>query len=583
MQQKVRPAVIRVLLVEDNHEDAALVCDALQRENADRFNILHVSTLADAVVRLDSETFDVLFLDLSLPDGGGIAAVHTLKASSPGMPMVALVTPREEAIALRAVEAGAEDYLLKVPGNTISLSRIRRAIERTRNDAQVTHLTRFDPITGLANRNQFLSVLAATLAEAEAKNKTFALILLDLDRFKAVNDSLGHQAGDQLLKAVAERLENHAMGTDSLARLGGDEFAVLIRGAVDAEAGTRRAREILGALEAPFNLNGHEIYVTPSIGVTHFPNGCKNADALLKNAESAVYRAKEEGRNTVQLFEPNMAPPAFERLRLEADLRHALERDEFVLYYQPQVDPKSGKITGAEALLRWHHPKLGLIPPAQFIWLAEETGLIVPIGEWVLKTACLQARMWLDKGFDDMHMVVNLSARQFKQDKLYATVDEVLTGTGLPPASLVLEITEGVAVENTRSNNSLMIDLKARGVKISIDDFGMGYSSLSYLKSFPIDILKIDRHFVKDVPKDKGDTAIARAIIALAHGLSLTVVAEGVETAEQFKFFTDEGCHAMQGYLLSRPISPGNFTRLLEKGITMPNPPKAKKAHSADA
>jgi diguanylate cyclase (GGDEF)-like protein len=555
------PAIIKTLLVEDDLEDALLVRGMLHRADPDRFNVIHVRSMGDAFKRLKEERFDVVLLDLSLPDGEGLAGIQDARAAARGVPIVVLGVEREEGLALKAVEGGAQDYLLKSPGNSISVSRIRRAMERTRNEEHVSYLTRFDPVTGLANRTLFRERLDAALAVADREEKPVSLVLLDLDRFKTVNDSLGHECGDRLLQAVAGRLER--AGGGDVARLGGDEFAVIVPGA-DADGAFHHAREVFEALSSPFNLDGHEVYVTPSIGVSCYPRPSEGADALIRNAEAAMYRAKERGRNNLQAFAPEMAGPASERIRMEAALRHALKREEFVLFYQPQVELASGRVVGLEALLRWHHPQLGLVAPARFIWLAEETGLIVPIGEWVLATACAQAKAWEMAGLGGQ-MVVNLSARQFRQENLTHSVARALETSGLSPRRLALEITEGALMENTRRNDALVAELKGLGVGISIDDFGVGYSSLAYLKRFPVDILKLDRSFVRDIASDPGDVAIARAIIALARGLSLKVIAEGIETPEQLEVLRAEGCENGQGHLLGRPLPARGAEKLLRR------------------
>jgi diguanylate cyclase (GGDEF)-like protein len=556
------PAVIKTLLVEDDLEDALLVRGMLHRADPDRFNVIHVRSMGDAFRRLKEEAFDVVLLDLSLPDVEGLSGIPDARAAARGVPIVVLGADREEGMALKAVELGAQDYVLKSPGNTISVSRIRRAMERTRSEEQVAYLTRFDPVTGLANRTLFRERLDTALAAADRAEAPVALILLDLDRFKTVNDSLGHACGDRLLQAVAGRMER--AGGGDVARLGGDEFAVIVPGA-DADVAFLRARQIMDTMSAPFNLDGHEVYVTPSIGVSCYPRPSDGADVLTRNAEAAMYRAKERGRNNLQAFAPEMAGPATERIRLEAALRHALTREEFVLFYQPQVELASGRVVGLEALLRWHHPLLGLVTPSRFIWLAEETGLIVPIGEWVLSTACAQAKAWDEAGLGPHRMVVNLSARQFRQEHLAQSVAQALAASGLAPERLALEITEGALMENTRRNDSLVAELKALGVGISIDDFGVGYSSLAYLKRFPVDILKLDRSFVRDIATDPGDVAIARAVIALARGLRLSVIAEGVETPEQVAVLRAEGCENGQGYLLGRPLPVRGAEKLLRQ------------------
>jgi diguanylate cyclase (GGDEF)-like protein len=562
MQQ---PAVIKALLVEDNLEDALLVRGMLHKADPDRFNVIHVRTLHEAARRLKGEAFDVVLLDLSLPDADGLRGVTDARSAARGVPIVVMGAQREEGLALQAVEEGAQDYLVKTPGGSISVARIRRAMERTRTEEAAAAQARFDPVTKLAGRALFRERLEAALEAARETDGSLGLVLLDLDRFKTVNESLGHDVGDRLLEEVAGRLEHFADAAD-LARLGGDEFAMIVRGGEPGAAARSRARAILDAMSEPFHLEEHEVFVTPSIGVSHVQDGCRAAEPLIRNAEAAMYRAKERGPNNLQAFDPDMARPASERMRLETALRHALERDELVLYYQPQLDLASGTVVGLEALLRWHHPSLGLVSPSRFIALAEETGLIVPIGEWVLSTACAQMRAWEKAGLAPLRVVVNLSARQFRQEHLPELVRRSLDAAGVAPDRLALEITEGALMEHTSRNDSLLAELKGIGVRISIDDFGVGYSSLAYLKRFPVDILKLDRSFVRDIATDPGDVAIARAVIALARGLKLSVIAEGVETREQFDVLKAEGCDGIQGYLISRPLPARRMTRMLASG-----------------
>ncbi|TFW25970.1 EAL domain-containing protein [Massilia arenosa] len=444
------------------------------------------------------------------------------------------------------------------------VASMRGAVRRA--EAHLHFLAHVDPVTGLPNRNEFNERLAFEMARARRHQASVGLLLLDLDNFKVVNDTLGHDRGDLLLQRVAARLQQALRATDIICRLGGDEFVVIVeQGAGDPEVEQVAAR-ILLALQAPFDLEGQQHYVTASVGVSQYPRDADDARSLVRTADTAMYHAKNRGKNDFQVFHSDMAARAHKRMRMEAELRRALQAGELHLHYQPQVDVATRRIVGLEALARWDCPGLGAVPPSEFIPLAEESGMIVPLGRWVLEAACRQAAAWraagLLAGVD--HIAVNLSARQTKDEGLMDEIRRVLAATGLPPQLLELEITEGVLMENVHANIALLHQIQQAGIHLSIDDFGTGYSSLSYLKRFPIDQLKIDRSFVQDCEGQGG--AIALAVIALARSLGLRVVAEGAETAAQVEFVARAGCAVVQGFYFARPLPAGEITLLLQRG-----------------
>jgi diguanylate cyclase (GGDEF)-like protein/PAS domain S-box-containing protein len=450
--------------------------------------------------------------------------------------------------------------------------------DRKRAEEQVKHLAFHDALTGLPNRLLFQDRLNMAVLSAHRSGQRIAVLFLDLDRFKVINDSLGHSVGDELLRQVSARLGTSVREGDTVARLGGDEFTVLAAGIGGDDDSPTIGRKILSAIRLPFFIDGQELFITTSVGIAVYPTDGEDAEALVRNADTAMYRAKEQGRDNCQLYTPGMNSKALERLSLENRLRQAIHNEELILQYQPLIDLESGQIRGAEALVRWEHPELGLLPPGEFISLAEVSGLIVPIGEWVLRTACRQAREWHALGFPHLSIAVNLSARQFQQADLVDHVREALLLADLPAGSLDLEITESNAMQNAELSISTLWDLKNLGVRLSMDDFGTGYSSLNYLKRFPIDRIKIDQSFVRDVTSDPDDAAIAAAMIALAHSLQLTVVAEGVETESQLAFIREQQCDEMQGFLFSPPVPAERFEELLRENQRALAPMGKKRA-----
>jgi diguanylate cyclase (GGDEF)-like protein/PAS domain S-box-containing protein len=449
---------------------------------------------------------------------------------------------------------------------------VRDITERLDSQEQMWRLAHFDDLSGLPNRLLFRQLLEQALIDAGRSRKSLALLLIDLDRFKLINDTLGHDAGDEVLREVTARLRQCLGETDIISRFGGDEFAALIRDIGDADAARSAASRVLAAVDKPYRINGDEYHLSASIGISTFPGDSADATALLRNAELAMYRAKDQGKNNFQFHSPQMNARSFEYVVLERFLRRAIEQDEFLIHYQPQVEVVSGRLTGAEALLRWNHPGMGMMQPDKFIPLAEETGLIVPIGRIVMMRACVAARRWQEFGLAGFRVAVNLSPRQFVQSELVADVRHILDDTGLPPESLELEITESMVMENPDRAAAILHELRAVGVKLAIDDFGTGYSSLGYLKRFPVDTLKIDRSFIKDVPADADDVAITHAVIAMGRSLRLTTVAEGVETAAQAEFLATHGCDMMQGYLISRPLPLDDMDKFLAQkcGLVIP-------------
>jgi diguanylate cyclase (GGDEF)-like protein len=407
------------------------------------------------------------------------------------------------------------------------------------------------------------------MVHAQRDDKLVAVMALDLDRFKIINDTFGHPVGDRLLQAVAERLASHVREGDTVARMGGDEFTFVLTDLGDSHQAGDIAQKILLSLAAdPFMLEDKEIFMSASMGISVYPVDGGDTTSLIKNADAALYHAKSEGRNNFQYYAREMNASAMQRLTLESALRRALEREEFLLYYQPQIDLASGRIIGLEALLRWQHPERGLVSPGEFIPMLEETGLIVPVGEWVLHAACRQGRAWQQAGLQPIRIAVNLSALQFRQPDLVGMIERILAETGLDPSSheLELELTESLLMKNVEETAATLHRLHEMGVKLSIDDFGTGYSSLSYLKRFPLTSLKIDQSFVRDLSSNPDDAAIVSAIIALGHGLKLNVIAEGVETTEQLAYLREMKCDEMQGFLFSRPVPASEITQLLHEG-----------------
>ena len=436
-----------------------------------------------------------------------------------------------------------------------------------RSEAELNHLAHHDPLTELPNRLLLDARLEYAIQHAHREGTSLTVLFIDLDRFKTVNDSLGHPAGDQLLRSVAALLSACVRGEDTVARLGGDEFVIVLEGVGDASDASEMAKKILNALNQRYDLNGQDVFIGASIGISTYPADGRDGTTLLKNADAAMYLAKEEGRNTFRFYSAELTRAAHDRLNLESELRHAIEQQEFVLYYQPQVDVSSGAIVGAEALVRWQHPQFGLISPLRFIPLAEETGLILPLGDWVLNAACEQLQTWLESGLPPITLAVNLSPRQFQHRDLVKQLRTVLDATGLPPRLLELEITEGAIMERGKSAVTALQALKDLGLRLAIDDFGTGYSSLAYLRRFPIDTLKIDQSFMRDIPRDTGAMEIAVTIIAMAHNLRMQVLAEGVETPEQLAFLQRNGCNTYQGFLSSRPVTAESFATLLRANL----------------
>lgn len=431
---------------------------------------------------------------------------------------------------------------------------------------EMEHLAYHDALTGLPNRPLFMDRLIMSLAQATRTNQKVAVFFLDLDRFKDINDSLGHSTGDGLLKAVAERIRRCVREGDTVARFGGDEFTLLIPRIDHVEDAAKIAQKILETLKIPFTIAEHELFVTTSVGISIYPNDGSDPETLVRNADTAMYRAKDQGRDNYQLYAPAMNARALERLALENMLRKAISHRELVLFYQPVADMQTKNIVGVEALIRWKHPEMGLVSPAHFISVAETSGLIIPIGDWVLRTACKQTKLWQKKIDSELTVAVNLSARQFQQPNLTEEIAEVLEETGLGAKYLELEITESNAMQNAENTIYTLRELKALGVRIAMDDFGTGYSSLNYLKRFPIDTLKLDQSFVRDITTDPSDAAIATAVIAMAHSLDLKVIGEGVETEEQFAFLRKQKCDYLQGYLFSPPLAVENLeTYLVER------------------
>lgn len=431
--------------------------------------------------------------------------------------------------------------------------------EQKASEEKIRHVAHHDALTGLPNRWHLQISLEQAIALAKRENEEVALMFIDLDRFKIINDTLGHNIGDRLLVEVAQRLRECVRESDLLARLGGDEFVVVLTGDDAINASAHVAEKILGSLARSFRIEGNALHTTPSIGISLYPHDGDSIESLMKNSDTAMYHVKSMGRNNFQFFSPEMNQSSAERLLLEDCLHRALERGEFAMHYQPLVEIASGRLVGAEALIRWHHPERGMVSPHEFIPLAEESGMILPIGTWVLREVCRQIKVWRELGMTGLRFAVNLSPRQFRQENLVGNIVGMLREFDVPASALELEITEGSVMENADAAVSLLNLLNQHGLSIAIDDFGTGYSSLGYLKRFPVSKLKIDRSFVMDIPGDPDDCAIAIAVIQLARSMGLQVVAEGVETAEQRQFLSDQGCDLLQGHWYSKPLDAAAF------------------------
>jgi diguanylate cyclase (GGDEF)-like protein/PAS domain S-box-containing protein len=476
------------------------------------------------------------------------------RGEAPGLRHDGLTFPQE--ISISAIEGGG---LVCV---------VRDITERTYAEEQIKHLAYHDALTGLPNRLLFKDRLTVAISHAQRERTRLAVLFLDLDRFKVINDSLGHNIGDQLLQAVSGRVQSCVRESDTVARLGGDEFTVLALHLPHGEDAALVAQKIIDAVRYPFQIEGREFFMTTSIGISLYPEDGVDAETLIKNSDTAMYQAKEQGRDNYQLFNAFINAKALQRIAIEHGLRKALANQELEVFYQPIFDFRTGKISGMEALLRWNHPTLGMIPPAVFIPLAEAIGVMIPIGTWATRVACAQAKAWHDAGHRTLSLAVNLSVCQLQQPDLLLRVREILHETGLPPRLLELEITESSAMQSPENSVRTLYDLKKLGIRISLDDFGTGHSSLSYLKRFPIDTLKIDQSFVRDITHDPDTAAIVTAIIAMAHSLRLKVIAEGVEFTEQSAFLKRYGCDQMQGYLVKAPVPPDRFMELLAVAAT---------------
>ena len=595
---------IKVLLIEDNPGDARLIDMMLAEARNMKFQLAWQDNLTAGLAHLKDHEVDILLLDLGLPESSGLQTLETALSHASKVPtLVVLSGLSDEDIALRAVQSGAQDYLVKGHVDSALLVRsIRYAMERSRTEEalrqaqadlenrvqertaelanavaalqleiaerklaeeHIRYLAHYDALTALPNRVLLEDRLKQAIAHAHRKNSQVAVLFIDLDYFKHVNDSLGHQMGDRLLKAVASRLQDCLREGDSVARLGGDEFVLclpMLAGSIDAAS---VAQKVQDALAGTFIVEGNEMHVSASIGISIYPDDGAEAETLMSAADTAMYHAKEKGRRNYQFFTAALNKAVQQRVELEQRLRYALARDELELRYQPQVDLASGRIFSAEALLRWRQADKGAISCGAFISIAEETGLILSIGEWTLRQACRQLKQWHEAGHAAMGVAVNLSPRQFYQPGFQQTIKAIVEESGIPAENLDLEITEGILLQRNEDNLTALHQLSDMGIQLSVDDFGTGYSSLAYLQRFPVDTIKIDQSFVREINHDHNATALVAAIISMANSLELKVLAEGVETAEQIRFLQAHGCLSAQGFFYSKAVPASEVEALL--------------------
>lgn len=574
--EKIRP---RILIIDDEEQIRVLLAELL----AEEYDCRQASSAEEGLAAIDAAGFDLVLSDINMGGASGLEMVPRIHERQPETVVVMISGQQGIETAIEAMRAGAFDYITKPFDVRHVEAAVRRALAQRRllqekrlyennleeivkqRTAQIERLAYFDTLTSLPNRVLFVDRLDQAVTNAQRTRQMVATLLVSIDRFKKINDTLGHAVGDLLLKEVGVRLQRCLKKGETVARFEGEEFALLLTQIEATDDLGETGRTIDEALKPSFLLAGHEVYMTASIGISFFPDHGEDGSTVLQNAGAALYRAKTQGGNNYQFYTADMNSRALKRLAMETSLRRAIENEEFELYYQPQIDFGSGKVVGAEALIRWHHPDLGLLLPLEFIPLAEDTGLIVTIGAWVMRQASVQAEAWRRDGFADLSMAVNVSARQFQQKGFFDSVRQVLDQTGLSAACLELELTETSIMENAESAVSLLSNIRKLGVKIAIDDFGTGYSSLSYLKHLPIDILKLDRSFVNGATSDPDDAALVMAIITLAHNLRLNVIAEGVESEEHLRFLRLLRCDGGQGYLFGKPMSAAAFSSFLSE------------------
>lgn len=565
----------RLLVVDDEPQIRDMLCDFLSQDYLCR----NVASAEESLELLHREQFDLILTDINMGGMSGLEMVVHARRLAPETVVIMISAEQAISNAVEAMRAGAFDYITKPFDLGQVLMAVRRALDYRalreakrryeadleelvrKRTAELDHVSVHDTVTGLYNRAFFEAHLNRVLAPSHGGGSAHALIFFDLERFKQVNDTLGYRVGDRILRLVAERVRIPAREDDVVARIGGDEFArfvTLVNGPEDA---VEVAHEIREALAAPFEIDGHELFISVKIGISLYPGDGEDFQTLLKNAAAALYRARQQGGEGYRFYTEDMNETAGRRLLLEQRLRRAVEREELRVFYQPKIDIASERMVGMEALVRWHSPELGTVSPAEFIPLAEDTGLIVGVGEWVLRTACAQNKLWQDGGHARLRVAVNLSARQFQEQNLSAKICQILGETGLDPQYLELELTESSFMESTDATVKALGELREMGVEISVDDFGTGYSSLGYLKRLPIDTLKIDQTFVREVATGPDSVAIVQAIIALGHNLGMKVVAEGVETEDQLRLLHQLNCDYAQGYLWSRPVPAEEFER----------------------
>jgi len=584
---KQRPAI---LIIDDDEQVRNLLKEILSDGN----DCASAGSAEDALTMLHNESFDLVISDINMGGISGLELIPRVLEQTPDTVVVMISGQQTIDYAIESMRAGAFDYITKPLDIRQIDAAVRRALEHHRllrekrryenhledlvreRTAEVEHLAYYDRLTDLPNRILFADRCTQALAIAQRNQYQTGVMLVSLDRFKKINDTLGHDAGDVVLTEAAARLRNCVGEADTVARSDGDEFALLLTQAKEAGDLADVSLAIAEAFKPPFQLGRQEVYVTVSIGIGIFPLNGDDHSTILRNAGAALYRAKKQGGNNSQFYAADMNAQALKRLALETSLRRAIENEEFITYYQPLVNLASGEVVGSEALVRWRHPEFGVLPPAKFIGLAEDTGMIVEIGDFVMRTACAQTRGWQDQGYGRLRIAVNVSARHFRQANFLDSVVQTLKETRLDPVCLELELTETSIMEDPEAAAELLMRIRNLGARVSIDDFGTGYSSLSYLKRLPIDTVKLDRSFVNGATSDPDDAALVMAIITLAHNLGLKVIAEGVETDEQMNFLRLLRCDEAQGYLFSKPV-PGE---IFESAMTLG--PKRKLSFRAN-